>query len=216
MRPMFMCLGATLLLTACEMTKNVTGPSANPTQGPGQSQSSTQTHRLTGTVTSAGRPVSGAEIAELQTVYGDDCFIPQELSETSSDTAGSYSLPAVLDASASRWPSWMRASKPGYFTDFQRPWISQDMRLDFVLDPWVHISLGEVVRRTVNIGDGAVLIGRLGFRVACRAPGRDTSSDGQGTNTNGRQEFQYHGISSRNENDRYPRRRRARPEHDRR
>lgn len=178
MRPMFMCLGATLLLTACEMTENVTGPSANPTQSPGQSQSSTQTHRLTGTVTSAGRPVSGVEIAELQTVYGDDCFIPQELSETSSDADGSYSLPAVLDASTSRWPSWLRASKPGYFADFQRPWISDDMRIDFVLDPWVHISLGEVVRRTVNAGNAVCRGNSYGLPGFCHRFALTAPSDG--------------------------------------
>lgn len=178
MRPMLMCLGTTLLLTACEMTKNVTGPSPNPTQGPGQSQSSAQTHRLTGVVTSAGRPVSGAEISELQTVYGDDCFTPQELSETSSDAAGSYSLPGVLDASTSIWPSWLRASKPGYFTDFQRPWISQDMRLDFVLDPWVYISLGEVVRRTVNIGDAVCHGNSYGLPGYCHRFALTAPSDG--------------------------------------
>ena len=51
------------------------------------------------------------------------------------------------------WASWLRAYQPGYFVDFQRPRVGGDMRLDFVLDPWKYISLGDVVRGIVNSGD---------------------------------------------------------------
>lgn len=97
--------------------------------------------------------MSGAEIAELQTVYGDDCFDPQQISSTTTDASGSYILPGVKDASNSRWASWVRATKPGYFANFQRPWVRQDMRIDFALDPWVPIPLGEVLRGTVSAAD---------------------------------------------------------------
>jgi len=106
-----------------------------------------------GAVTTAGVPVADAEIAELETVFGDDCFTPQELSGTRSDPSGSYVLPAVTDSSTSTWASWVRAYKPGYFTDFERPRVSQDMRLDFTLDPWTHVSLGQSIHGTVDRGD---------------------------------------------------------------
>lgn len=48
--------------------------------------------------------------------------------ETTSDASGSYTLPAVV--SFSTWPSWVRATKPGYFNDLQRPRIARDMRID--------------------------------------------------------------------------------------
>ena len=180
MRPTFVCLGATVLLVACDGGQTVpTGPSQISTAGLALRQSSSQTHRLSGVVTAAGVPASGAEIAELQTVYGDDCFIPQELSRTTSDASGSYTLPAVGDSSTSMWASWVRATKPGYFTDFQRPRVSQDMRLDFVLDPWAHVPLGEVVRGTVNHGDAVChgnSYGLPGFchRFALTAPSAGT------------------------------------------
>lgn len=154
MRTMFGCLTAILLLAACNDREAVaTAPSPIPTQGLASSLASARTHMVSGVVTAAGVPAAGAEIAELQTVYGDDCFTPQELSSTTSNASGSYTLPAVIDSSTSMWASWMRAYKPGYFTDFQRPRVSQDMRLDFVLDPWTHISLGTVLHGTVNAGD---------------------------------------------------------------
>jgi len=111
------------------------------------------THKVSGTVTTAGVPVSDAEVAELKTVFGDDCFTPRELSDTRSDASGSYVLPAVTDSSTSMWASWVRAYKAGYFTDFQRPRVSQDMRLDFTLDPWTHVSPGQSIRGTVDRGD---------------------------------------------------------------
>jgi hypothetical protein len=150
---MFAALGV-LLLTACDSRQNaLTGPSSASSPASAPHQSPARNHRLFGLVTTGGMPVAGAQIAELQTVYGDDCFTPHELSATSSDASGSYTLPAVIDSSSSTWASWVRAYKPGYFTDFQRPRVAHDMQLDFVLDPWTHISLGHVVRATVNPGD---------------------------------------------------------------
>jgi hypothetical protein len=153
MRTMFVCLTALPLMAACEGQTVVTAPSSIPASGPAQSLVTLRTHTLSGIVTAKGVPVAGAGVAELQTVYGDDCFTPHELSSTTSDASGSYTLPAVLDSSTSTWASWMRASKPGYFTDFERPRVSQDMRLDFVLDPWTFISLGTVIHGIVNAGD---------------------------------------------------------------
>jgi hypothetical protein len=154
MRTVFVYLTALLSLVACDGSQNVaTAPSPIPAPGLAQSLAAAQTHSLSGVVTAAGVPVAGAKIAELQTVYGDDCFTPRELSSTTSDAGGSYTLPAVLDSSTSVWASWVRASKAGYFTDFQRPRVSQDMRLDFVLDPWTFISLGTVTHGIVNAGD---------------------------------------------------------------
>ena len=153
MRTMLVCLTALLSLAACGSQNVATAPSSIPASGPAQRLVTPQTHTLSGMVTAKGVPVAGAGIAELQTVYGDDCFIPHELSSTTSDATGSYTLPAVLDSSTSMWASWVRASKPGYFTDFERPRVSQDMRLDFVLDPWTYISLGTVIDGIVNAGD---------------------------------------------------------------
>jgi hypothetical protein len=154
MRAMFACLIGVLPLAACGGSQNVaTAPSSIAASEPAQGLVSRRTHALSGIVTAGGVPVAGAGIAELQTVYGDDCFIPHELSSTASDASGSYTLPAVIDSSTSTWASWVRASKPGYFTDFERPRVSQDMHLDFVLDPWTHVSLGTVIHGTVNAGD---------------------------------------------------------------
>ena len=150
MKLMFACLCTIALLAACNDSQ---GALTAPSSVERPSQPSDLTHRLSGVVTAAGVPVSGAEVAELQTVYGDDCFTPDELSRTTSDASGSYTLPAVRDASSSVWASWVRAYKPGYFTNFQRPLVSRDTQLDFTLDPWVYISLGEVVRGTVHAGD---------------------------------------------------------------
>jgi hypothetical protein len=154
MRTILVYLTAVLPLAACDGRQNiVTVPSPIPAPALAQSLASARTHMLSGAVTAAGVPVAGAGIAELQTVYGDDCFTPHDLSSTTTDASGSYTLPAVIDSSTSMWASWMRAYKSGYFTDFQRPRVSQDMRLDFVLDPWTHIALGTVVHGTVNVGD---------------------------------------------------------------
>lgn len=154
MKTMIVCLTTVLSLSACDGRQNVaTAPSSIAASGPALSLASAQTHKLSGIVTAEGVPVGGTAIAELQTVYGDDCFTPRELSSTTTDASGSYTLPAVLDSSTSRWASWVRASKPGYFTDFERPRVSGDMNLDFVLDPWKYISLGTVVHGIVNAGD---------------------------------------------------------------
>ena len=154
MRTMLVCLVALLPLAGCGSSQNVvTAPGSIAASEPARSLTSAGTHTLSGIVTAGGVPVAGAAVAELQTVYGDDCFTPRELSRTTSDVSGSYTLPAVLDSSTSMWASWVRATVPGYFTDFQRPRVSQDMRLDFVLDPWTYVALGSVVHGTVTAGD---------------------------------------------------------------
>jgi hypothetical protein len=150
---MLVYLAALLPLAACGGQEPVAAPSSIPASGRAESLVQTQTHTLSGSVTASGVPVAAAAIAELQTVYGDDCFTPRELSSTSTDASGSYTLPAVLDSSNSPWASWVRAFKPGYFTDFERPRVSQDMRVDFVLDPWTYVSVGSVIDGTIDGGD---------------------------------------------------------------
>jgi len=154
MKRMLVCFTALLPLAACGSSQNIgTAPGSIAASEPVRSLTSVGTHALSGVVTAGGVPVAGVAVAELQTVYGDDCFTPRELSSTTSDASGSYTLPAVLDSSTSMWASWVRATLPGYFTDFQRPRVSRDMRLDFVLDPWTYISPGTVIHGVVNAGD---------------------------------------------------------------
>ena len=179
MRAMFVCLTALLPLAACGGSQNVaTAPSSVAASGPVRSLVSARTHTLSGMVTAGGVPVAGAAVAEIQTVYGDDCFTPRELSSTTSDASGLYTLPAVLDSSTSMWASWVRATVPGYFTDFQRPRVSQDMRLDFVLDRWTYISPGTVIHGIVDAGDAVCHGNSYGlpgfcdrFALAVSAPG---------------------------------------------
>ncbi|MGH9254822.1 MAG: hypothetical protein ACRD3C_09660 [Vicinamibacterales bacterium] len=175
MKLIFTCLCLIVLLTACNDSQ---GALTTPSSVEGPSQRPALTHRLSGVVTTAGVPVSGVAVAEIETNASDECFTPVELSGTTSDATGSYTLPAVRDASSSPWPSWLRAHKPGYFTNFQRPWVSKDMSLDFRLDPWVPISLGQVVRRTVDVGDAFCYGNSYGvpghchrFALTVRSPG---------------------------------------------
>jgi hypothetical protein len=152
MKPMCALLCVVALIMGCNDSRSlVTGPT--DVSSSGQIATAPTTHVLSGVVTAAGVPVGGAEVAELETVYGDDCFNPREFQKTTTDGAGSYRLPAVNDSGATTWASWVRTYKPGYFTNFQRPRVSRDMTLDFALDPWVFIPLGEVVRGTVKAGD---------------------------------------------------------------
>jgi hypothetical protein len=152
MKTTFAPLCAMALIIGCNDSRSLaTGPTA--VSGSDPIATAPATHALSGVITAAGVPVSGVEVAELETVYGDDCFNPRELRETTPDGAGSYRLSDVSDSGATMWASWVRASKSGYFTNFQRPRVSRDMTLDFALDPWVFIPLGEVVRGTVNAGD---------------------------------------------------------------
>jgi hypothetical protein len=155
MKPVVACLGAVFLTIGCggDTERPLMSPTAVSIPVQTLTQKAGLTHKMFGTVTTAGVPVSDAEVAELETVFGDDCFTPRELSGTRSDASGSYVLPTVTDSSTSTWASWVRAYKAGYFTDFQRPRVSQDMRLDFTLDPWTHVSLGQTIRGTVDRGD---------------------------------------------------------------
>jgi hypothetical protein len=149
---MFALLSAVVVMTGCNDSRlPVTRPT--PISSSVQIATGPTTHVLSGVVTAAGLPVSGAEVAELETVYGDDCFDPREFQKTTTDGTGSYLLPSVNDSGTTTWASWVRAYKSGYFTNFQRPRVSRAMTLDFASDPWVFIPLGEVVRGTVKAGD---------------------------------------------------------------
>jgi hypothetical protein len=68
------------------------------------------------------------------------------------DGNGYYSIPGL--ETSSFWDrTLVRFSQPGYFTDFKRPNIRQDMQLDVELDPLVFIALGDLVRGTVSVGN---------------------------------------------------------------
>lgn len=80
----------------------------------------------------------------------------------------------------------LSASKPGYFTDVKFadanyvP-ISKDTQLDFELDPWVHISLGEVIRGRIGVDDAVCSHWGYGStvcqRFAVTAPASGTLGD---------------------------------------
>lgn len=154
MKPIVAWLCAVVLLAACDLPRGgSTAPSAlSGTTNPSVPTIPGRTHRVFGAVTAGGVPAVGVQIAEIATKWGDECFIPAEMSGTTTDANGNYSLSDVAEKPQG-WDPWVRASKPGYFIDFRRPRLSEDTRLDFALDPWAHISLGEVVRGTVNAGD---------------------------------------------------------------
>lgn len=61
----------------------------------------------------------------------------------------------------------VRFSHPAHFTDFKRPAISQDTRLDAALDPLVLISPGEVVRGVVLTTGGWQCAGKEYEPAAC-------------------------------------------------
>jgi cytochrome c-type biogenesis protein CcmH/NrfG len=108
---------------------------------------------LSGVVTGRGGvPLAGARVSEWTVRLGADFNVafPTGLTATT-DSTGHYTVTGLL---TSRSPQViMVALKPGYFSIGKILSISGDTQIDFVLDPWVHISLGEVVRGTVQPGD---------------------------------------------------------------
>jgi hypothetical protein len=147
-------LGALFLALGCggsNPTAPTQIPSSTSPSAPGQSR--VPTHSVSGKVTAAGAPVPGAEVVEIATeLRAEDCFTPQVLSGTVTDAGGSYSLPEVLDSSYG-WDRWVRASKGGYFTEFKRPRVVENTRLDIALEPLSFISVGQSVRQTLQLGD---------------------------------------------------------------
>lgn len=105
--------------------------------------SAPRTHTLSGVVIAEGRPAVGARVTVLET---------QSEPSATTDDNGRYSI-SRLETSWFWGRTLVRFSKPGYFTDFQRPNITQDTRLDVALDRLVFIPLGLDVRGRVNTRD---------------------------------------------------------------
>jgi hypothetical protein len=104
---------------------------------------------LSGVVTGVGGvPVAGARVAELRVQIGPDLIVasPTDVSATT-DARGRYSISGVRT-------QVLQVYKEGYFTTGKViTTITQDTQIDFSMDPWEFISLGEVVRRTIKPGD---------------------------------------------------------------
>jgi hypothetical protein len=108
-------------------------------------------HRLSGGVTARdGTPLSGAHVGEYVGRMG--VGVTTSFSATT-DVGGRYSVSGPPDRAASNMT--VRASRAGYFSAFKQIPVSEDMLADFVLDPWVQISVGEVVRATVKADEPA-------------------------------------------------------------
>jgi hypothetical protein len=105
-------------------------------------------HAMFGTVTGTdGVPLAGVSVGELAVRLGPAFIVagPTAVAATT-DANGEYKVVGV------RTPV-VRASKPGYFTAGKVVSITQDTRVDFVLHPWSYISVGQVVRGTLKVGD---------------------------------------------------------------
>jgi len=93
-------------------------------------------------------PLAGVRVAELQVDMRPDRIVayPTEGS-VSTDAAGHYSITDVRT-------QVLEVYKAGYFSTAKViTTITQDTQVDFSMDPWEFISLGEVVRRTIKPGD---------------------------------------------------------------
>lgn len=106
---------------------------------------------LYGVVTGTGGvPVPGAKVAELEVRLGPDFNVsfPTDVSVVT-DATGHYSISGVRT-------QVLQVFKDGYFTTGQViTTITQDTQIDFSLDPWDYISLGDPVRRMIQPGDFA-------------------------------------------------------------
>lgn len=125
-----------MLLVACDSSRP--SPVApTPTSSP--------TYTVFGTVSTAGNvPIADATVAVLDDVLG------QEVTASAmTDGTGHYTIPAVKTSRPYGNPL-VSASKPGYFTDIRWHTLSQAKQLDFELNVWEHISLGERVRGSIG------------------------------------------------------------------
>lgn len=106
---------------------------------------------LYGVVTGPGGvPVPGAKVAELEVRLGPDFNVsfPTDVSVVT-DATGHYSISGVRT-------QVLQVFKDGYFTTGKViTTITQDTQIDFSLDPWDYISLGDPVRRMIQPGDFA-------------------------------------------------------------
>ena len=104
---------------------------------------------LSGIVTGpGGTPLAGARVGELRVQIGPDVIVASPTDHiTTTDAAGHYSIADVR-------AQVLQAFKDGYFTTGKViTTITQDTQVDFSMDPWEFISLGETVRRTIKPGD---------------------------------------------------------------
>lgn len=109
--------------------------------------------RLSGVVKAAdGTPLAGVRVGEyvlrMEAEYG--VGFTTRFSGTT-DGSGEYVVSGPLVRPARTLA--VRASKPGYFSAVKVVTASEDMRADLVLDRWVHISLGDVVKGTLKADD---------------------------------------------------------------
>jgi tetratricopeptide (TPR) repeat protein len=104
---------------------------------------------LSGVVTGPGGvAVPGAKVAALGLRFNPDFIVsfPTAVSVIT-DPAGHYSISGVRT-------QVLQVYKDGYFTTGRViTRITEDTRIDFLLDPWEFISLGDPVRATIQPGD---------------------------------------------------------------
>jgi len=142
-RPTCVLVCAGLLAGGCHSSPGLNFPTA-PAPSPTAEPPANRTHTLSGVVTAGGRPAPGARVTVLE--------MATEPSATT-DGDGYYGIPGL--PTSSFWNrTLVRFSQRGYFTEFKRPNIRQDTRLDVMLDPLVVVAAGEIVRGTVKAGDG--------------------------------------------------------------
>lgn len=125
---------AIVLLVSCDSPPgSPLAPNPVPVRPPAAS------HTLSGMVTAIGAPVVGVTVSVS---WATDAAT--ELA-AATDGNGYYSIRDVRTSAP-----LVRVSKAGYFTDFKYVSVSRDTQLDFDLDRWVHISLGEVIQGRVG------------------------------------------------------------------
>ena len=137
MRPVGVVLA--VLLSACESTSGSQIP-VTPSTPVAPAPPAPRTHTLSGVITAEGHPAVGTRVTVLET---------QPEPSATADNDGRYNIPGLQTSSI--WGrTLVRFSKEGYFTEFKRPLITQDTRLDVALDPLVFISVGDAVRGSVT------------------------------------------------------------------
>jgi hypothetical protein len=155
-RPACACLCGAALLAACQGTPLTTAPSA-----PGQPATTTSpsafpsvpvpTFTVTGIVTRAENgPIAGAKIVAMN----DALFVaaptsrPVHFVETDAD--GHYRIDGVAYSSNRSESTMVGALKTGYFADFKWLQIAEDRQLDFELEPWAYVAVGDTVRSRIG------------------------------------------------------------------
>jgi hypothetical protein len=107
---------------------------------------------LSGVVTDVnGAPLAGVALSEWFVKPGVELAVAVPIGlSTTTDERGRYSVTGDLVSGA--FVIWM-ARKPGYFSIGHIRSIVADAQIDFVMNPWVYVALGDVIRGTVKPGD---------------------------------------------------------------